>query len=288
MKNIKALTIIETMLVLVVIALILMVAANQFQRYQQTRNIQMAADDVQQLAAYATNLYLKNCTSLKQSPTNSNETPFIVCPAPANGKFPSSYSKACDKNFTLNNTLGGAVGGDAGLQHNYAIYIGYIPNERKNSYSNTLVIQFAMWGVTDVIGSNPAQIVISETFQKVVAAIKPNAVVFDQAKFPNVYFPGSGMQKKYSSQYYLPCTGDFSAWNTACFLWRINSPGNWGVLPSNAASNQTLDTQLAAFATQYVPTTTEWQTIQKANSSAVINCPGIAAQNIQSEQKSSP
>jgi type II secretory pathway pseudopilin PulG len=265
MNKIKALTLIETLLVIVVIALILVVATNQFQRYQQARNIQEAKTAVQLIAEYGSQLYLEHCADMQQQHIQ------LLCPSslPSYTGFSAKDAQYCNDSFTIVNPflLAPAQSGIV----NYTINVSIVTGVPIVSIGLPMSSSF----LGSLKGKSGAQIVASPLFQKYMAALQPTAVTFE--KEAASYFPGVGWETNINDPFDNIClTG---SQQDVCMIWRI-SPANWGPVATNVVANQGQVNQLAAFAGQYAPRADEWKTIQSQNGTAIINCPGINAQTV--------
>lgn len=271
MNKIKALTLIETLLVIVVIALILVVSANQFQRYQQARTIEQAKTAVEQLKAYVTDLYYEHCADLYQQQIS------LICPSivPAIMEDPTQVGQYCDNNFTIYNPFMPQYKSAGAQNANYVVQISKSGTIVASSLGVSLPMSSSKFTAQKGGTPTPKQLIGSALFQKYVAALQPDEVIFKNQQ--QAYYPGYGWVSD-TNAFQHPCIE--GSGQDICFLWSIK-PANWGTTESNAVNNQTLNNQLNAFASQYVPTKTEWGQIRSGtNNQAIINCPGLNAATV--------
>lgn len=277
MKKIKALTLIETLLVIVVIALILVVATLQVQRYQQARLIQSVRTVVQQIANYGFELYTTYCYQMSQYAQHI----YLICPTAAANAYgePSDGQYCTDSNFSVINPFFGRQQPQTPDNANYLVWL-YFTN---NAISVQLPIPQTFWKDIGIKNSGTPQSLVGDVkFQQLISKLQPTTVFFAGQNYE--YTPGIGFVNTPQLHTNQLCPKLISNANV-CMVWNM-SISNWGSLQTETTNNQTLSNQLDAFATQYAPTKSEWQTIQGSSKGAHFSCPALTGHQIYQETHS--
>ena len=247
---IKALTLIETLLVIVVIALILMVAMNQAQRFQQNRTMQVAQSALDTLSSYASKLYLKYCVALYAvDPTSASNpmapTPFSLdCPDSSNNAF--CYASENGQLQFLQITNPFLPPRTQTPQNNYAVSL---QNPAQN-ISSTNTVGPALIVIALPLDASALHISGSLTvsnLEKYIGALKPTRIAFkNQPKYTIIGDAGNNTYAA-TADHCLRISGA-----DACFEW-VLTLNNAGTLDNVDVGNAVVNQNLTAFSGQYYP-----------------------------------